>query len=203
MLHNILLWISENYIEVLGSAFGLLYILFSIKQNIWCWPIGFITSALYVYVFFVTKFYADMGLQVYYLVMSLYGWYHWMFGARSKKQDALKISVTNLKLGIYLFLANGILFIFIAYILINFTDSPIPYWDAFTTAASFVATWMLARKIIEHWIIWVVVDAVSMGLYIYKGLYPTVILFAVYTVLAVLGYIEWKKELKKISNVLY
>lgn len=201
MLQQILLWITNNYIELLGLFFGLLYILLSIKQNIWCWPVGFITSALYVYVFFVTKFYADMGLQVYYLMVSVYGWYHWMFGAKSKKQDDLKISKTNIKLAIYLFLAASILFIIISYILVNYTDSEIPYWDAFTTAASFVATWMLARKIIEHWIIWIIVDSVSLGLYIYKELYPTVILFAVYTILAILGYIEWKKELKKKLNV--
>lgn len=195
MLQQVLLWISNNYIELLGLIFGLLYILLSIKQNIWCWPVGFITSALYIYVFFVTKFYADMGLQVYYLIVSVYGWSHWMFGAKSKKQDDLKISKTNIKLGIYLFLATIVLFVIISYVLVNYTDSEIPYWDAFTTAASFVATWMLARKIIEHWIIWIIVDSVSLGLYIYKELYPTVILFAVYTVLAILGYIEWKKKL--------
>lgn len=202
MLQNILLWISQNYIEFLGSIFGLLYILFSIKQNIWCWPIGFITSALYIYVFFVSKFYADMGLQVYYVVISLYGWYHWMFGAKSKKQDNLKITKTGLRAGVILFLMNTVIFIFIAYVLVNFTDSEIPYWDAFTTSASFVATWMLARKMIEHWIIWIIVDSVSLGLYIYKGLYPTVILFAVYTVLALLGYLEWKKAIKKQLNEL-
>ncbi len=201
MLQQVLLWISNNYIELLGLIFGLLYILLSIKQNIWCWPIGFITSALYIYVFFVTKFYADMGLQVYYLIVSVYGWSYWMFGAKSKKQDDLKITKTNVKLGIYLFLATIVLFVIISYVLVNYTDSEIPYWDAFTTAASFVATWMLARKIIEHWIIWIVVDSVSLGLYIYKELYPTVILFAVYTVLAILGYIEWKMELKKKLNV--
>ncbi len=201
MLQQVLLWISNNYIELLGLIFGLLYILLSIKQNIWCWPVGFITSALYIYVFFVTKFYADMGLQVYYLIVSVYGWSYWMFGAKSKKQDNLKITKTNVKLGIYLFLATIVLFVIISYVLVNYTDSEIPYWDAFTTAASFVATWMLARKIIEHWIIWIIVDSVSLGLYIYKGLYLTVILFAVYTVLAILGYIEWKKELKNKLNV--
>lgn len=200
MLQNVLLWLSQNYIEVLGSVFGLLYILFSIKQNIWCWPIGFITSALYIYVFFVTKFYADMGLQVYYLVISLYGWYHWMFGAKSTKQDDLRVTRTGIKLGAILFVINAVIFVLIAFILVNFTDSEIPYWDAFTTSASFVATWMLARKKIEHWIIWVIVDSVSLGLYIYKGLYPTAILFAVYTVLAILGYKEWKRAIQKQSS---
>jgi len=202
MLQHISLWISQNYIELLGSVFGLLYILFSIKQNIWCWPIGFITSALYIYVFFTTKFYADMGLQVYYLIISLYGWYHWMFGSKSNQQDDLKITKTNLKLGSILFIINAVIFGVIAYILVNYTDSEIPYWDAFTTSASFIATWMLAQKKIEHWIIWVIVDAVSLGLYIYKGLYPTVLLFAVYTILAILGYYEWKRARKKELNEL-
>ena len=200
MLQQILLWISDNYIELLGTIFGLLYIVLSIKQNIWCWPVGLITSALYIYVFFVTKFYADMGLQVYYLVISVYGWYHWMFGARSKKQDDLKISKSSLKLIIYSLLATIILFSIISFILVNYTDSEIPYWDAFTTAGSFVATWMLARKIIEHWLIWIIVDSVSLGLYIYKGLYPTVILFGVYTILAILGFVEWKREMRKELN---
>jgi len=198
MLNQILLWIAQNYIELMGLIFGLLYIVLSIKENIWCWPAGLITSALYIYVFFNTKFYADMGLQVYYLIVSVYGWYFWMFGSKSKKQDDLKISRIKSKLAILLSIAFILLFVLISYILVNFTDSEIPYWDSFTTAASFVATWMLARKIIEHWIIWVVVDTISLGLYIYKGLYPTVILFAVYTILAILGYIEWKKQLKKI-----
>jgi nicotinamide mononucleotide transporter len=198
MLNQILLWITQNSIEILGLIFGLLYVIFSIKENIWCWPVGFISSALYIYVFFSTKFYADMSLQVYYLIVSVYGWYHWMFGSKSKKQDDLKVSRTKATMVLYLSLAFIISFVLISYILVNFTDSEIPYWDAFTTAASFVATWMLARKLIEHWIIWIIVDSVSLGLYIYKGLYPTVILFSVYTVLAILGFIQWKKQLKAI-----
>ncbi|MDY6801435.1 MAG: nicotinamide riboside transporter PnuC [Bacteroidota bacterium] len=196
MLEQILFWIFDNYIELLGALFGLLYIILSIKQNIWCWPVGLITSALYIYVFFVTKFYADMGLQVYYLVVSIYGWYFWMFGGKSTKKDDLKISNLGFRRFLYVVVATAVLFGIIAFILVNFTDSEIPYWDAFTTAGSFVATWMLARKIIEHWLIWIIVDSVSLGLYIYKGLYATVILFAVYTLLAVIGYIEWKKEQK-------
>jgi len=195
MLHLFFQWLGNNYIELLGSVLGFAYILLSIKQNIWCWPVGLATSALYIYVFFVSKFYADMGLQVYYVIASIYGWFHWMYGAKSHKSDDLKISKTRIKLAVLLFIINGILFWVIAYILINYTDSDIPYWDAFTTAASFVATWMLARKMIEHWIIWIIVDAVSLGLYVYKGLYPTVILFAIYTAMAVIGYIQWRKQL--------
>jgi len=195
MIQQILLWVTDNYIEVFGTVFGLLYILLSIKQNIWCWPLGLVTSAIYVYVFFITKFYADMGLQVYYVFVSVYGWYNWQYGSKSKKQNDLKLSFMSLKLFFKLLIATVILFVFISYILVNYTDSTVPYWDAFTTAASFVATWMLARKIIEHWIFWIVIDTISLILYIYKGLYATVILFAVYTILAIIGYFKWRRDI--------
>jgi nicotinamide mononucleotide transporter len=88
-----------------------------------------------------------------------------------------------------------LLFVVIAFFLVRFTDSPVPYWDALNTGLSIVATWMLAQKKIEHWLLWVVVDSLSMGLFFVKGLYPTTLLFLVYTILALYGYFEWKKEL--------
>lgn len=196
MLQQILDWVSNNYIELSATVFGLLYILLSIKQSIWCWPAGLISSALLVYVFLNAKIYADMGLQVYYVIVSIYGWYYWRYGSKSKKIDDLKIAKLDLKLALVLTMVTALLFAFIAFILINFTDSNIPYWDAFTTAASFVATWMLAKKYIEHWLIWIVVDAISIALYFYKETYGALVLMLVYTVLAVVGYIEWKKKLK-------
>ncbi|OFX21636.1 MAG: hypothetical protein A2041_08770 [Bacteroidetes bacterium GWA2_31_9b] len=197
MLNEIFLWINNHFIEVLGTIIGILYIFLSIKQNIWCWPAGLITSLLYVYVFFISKFYADMGLQVYYVFVSIYGWYFWKYGG-TKNNIIVKVSTTSFALGIKLFFINAVLFGFIAFILVKYTDSPLPYWDAFTTALSIVATWMLARKIIEHWILWVLIDSVSLALYFYKELYSTVILFAIYTVLAIIGYLAWRKDLKKI-----
>ena len=197
MLHFIFTWIIDHSIELLGTVFGLVYIFLSIKQNIWCWPAGLISSAIYVVVFFSSKFYADMGLQVYYVFISLYGWYNWIYGGNNKNTKQLKISFTDKKLGFILFGINLLLFGFISYILINFTDSEVPYWDSFTTAASIVATWMLAQKKIEHWIIWIIVDVVSLSLYLYKELYSTVLLFLVYTVLAFIGYLAWQKDLTK------
>jgi nicotinamide mononucleotide transporter len=189
-------WFSENYIELIGAIAGLVYLYFSIKQNILLWPLGIITSAIYVYVFFVTKFYADMGLQVYYLVISIYGWYTWSRGKYLEK-DKKELPVTQLRVRSWpvVILVTAFLTVGISFILIRYTDSELPYWDAFTTAASIVATWMLARKIIDHWIFWIIIDAVSAGLYTYKELYPTVGLFVVYTVMAVIGYRTWRKEL--------
>ena len=203
MIQDIIQWLTNNYVEVLGFITALIYLYFSIKQKIWLWPFGIATSAFYIYVFFVSKFYADMGLQVYYLLISFYGWYNWLYGKKTKQAENRKLPVSRLSLRLfYLLLPITIgLIIAIAFILIRYTDSPIPWWDSFTTALSIVATWMLARKILEHWIIWIVVDAVSMGLYIYKGLFLTVVLFFIYTSLAVIGYFEWKKEIKsKIQN---
>lgn len=190
-------WLLNNYIEVLGAVTGLIYLYLEIKQNIWLWPLGIVTSAFYIYVFFTTKFYADMGLQVYYLVISFYGWWHWLYGGGSSETDELPITKTSMKQWFYISLASIVLFVLMVFVLKNFTDSPVPYGDAFVTSLSITATWMLARKLIEQWWIWVVVNLVSLVLFIWKGLYPTSILFFFYFTMAVVGYFEWKKEMVK------
>ncbi|MFC2097791.1 nicotinamide riboside transporter PnuC [Bacteroidota bacterium] len=197
-MQELLFWAKSNYIEILGAVSALIYLYFSIKQNVLLWPLGIITSVLYVYVFFNSGFYADMGLNVYYVIISIYGWYYWTKGrgeTQNKKKNLPVVSL-NRKLSIKLCIIGLLIFVIIAYVLVKFTDSQVPYWDAFTTAGSIIATWMLARKIIEHWLIWVVVDLVSLALYIYKDLYATSVLFIVYTTMAVVGYVTWKKDLK-------
>jgi nicotinamide mononucleotide transporter len=191
----IIKWLSGNYIELLGAVLGIAYIFFSIRQSILTWPVGLLTSVLYVWVFFASKLYADMGLQLYYVVISIYGWYEWLRGNQSNHSALLKVSRLSLKLGVILSIVSLLLFFLIWFILKNYTDSPVPMADGLATALSIVATWMLARKILEHWLVWIFVDAFSIGLFIYKDLLPTVILFVVYTVMAVAGFIEWKKEI--------
>jgi nicotinamide mononucleotide transporter len=195
MLQIFFQWVESNWVELLGAILGLLYILLSIRQNKWCWPIGLLTSVLYIYVFLVTKFYADMLLQVYYVGASIFGWYNWTYGGKNGRK-VLPVRWVKLREWAWIAAVTTALFIIMAYVLKYHTDSPIPYWDAFTTAGSFVATWMLAKKMIENWLFWIVVDAVSLGLYIYKGLYATVVLFVVYTFLAIIGYMQWRNELK-------
>jgi len=197
MSEAIIRWLTANYIEILGAVLGIVYIFLSIRQNIFTWPVGLLTSILYVYVFFVSKFYADMALQVYYVVVSIYGWYYWLHGSPGKVQDNLPVVFTPRKFWIFLGMASLILFLLIVFVLKNYTDSPIPVWDALTTALSLVATWMLARKYLENWLIWIFVDFLSSALYAVKNLWPTVILFMVYTVMAVLGYYSWKKDMEK------
>jgi nicotinamide mononucleotide transporter len=189
-------WLSANYIEVLGAILGIAYIIFSIRQSIFTWPAGLATSLLYIIVFFQSKFYADMGLQFYYVFISIYGWHLWLRGNPENKSQALPVKrITHFQV-IYACIFTLLIFGLIYIILINFTDSPLPIMDSATTALSIVATFMLARKILEHWIIWIVVDLTSAGLYIYKDLWPTVILFLIYTIMAYFGYREWKISLK-------
>ncbi len=196
MQNLILEWLVSNKIELLGAILGILYIFFSIRQNILTWPTGLATSALYIIVFFQSKFYADMGLQVYYVGISIYGWYYWIKGNKPENSTTVPVRRTSKKLWFKLIAIALLLYLVILIILLNFTDSDVPFMDSFTTALSIIATWMLAKKYIEHWLIWIFVDIFSAGLYIYKELWPTVILFLVYTIMAFLGYIEWKKDLK-------
>ena len=196
MREIILGWLLSNKIELLGAILGILYIFFSIRQSILTWPTGLLTSVLYTIVFFQSKFYADMGLQVYYVVISIYGWYYWLNGAKPEKNKTIPVRRLSINFWPIIAIIGFIIYILLVYILINFTDSDVPYMDSLTTVLSIIATWMLAKKYIEQWLIWIFVDAVSAGLYVYKNLWPTVILFIVYTIMAILGYLEWKKDLK-------
>jgi len=196
-MEPIIKWLSVNYVELLGAVLGFAYIFYSIRQSILIWPVGLLTSAIYVWVFLTSKLYADMGLQLYYVVVSIYGWYEWVSGRQGDNNEGLKVSRINIRLIIYLTIVSVLIFLLIWYVLSNFTDSPVPMADALATGLSIVATWMLARKILEHWLVWIFVDAFSVGLFLYKNLMPTVILFVVYTIMAVVGYIEWKRDFKR------
>jgi nicotinamide mononucleotide transporter len=185
------------WIEIFGVVTGILYVILEVKQNRLLWPLGIITSAAYIYIFFSGKFYADMGLQVYYVLISIYGWYYWSRGGARVDRGELPVVRINRRQLILLFLTFALSWVAIYFILERYTDSTVPLGDSFTTALAIVATWMLTRKIIEQWFLWIVVNLVSLGLYIYKGLYPTVILYAVYTGMAVYGYMEWKRSMTK------
>ena len=193
-------WAFANKIELCGTIFGLIYAWLSIHQSLHTWTAGIITSLLYSWVFFEAKFYAGMGLQCYYLIISVYGLWSWSRGGISTStDDTLRVSFTNQNLCIKLFILNLFLTSLMYYLLGRYTDSPIPFGDAFTTSLSIIATWMLARKKIEHWLIWIFIDLVSCGLYLFRGLYPTVFLFMVYTVMAGIGYYKCRKETVNVS----
>lgn len=214
-------WLSNNYIEVFGAVTGIIYVFLEIRQTIWLWPVGILTSAFYISVFFTSKFYADMSLQVYYLVISVLGWYWWTRGAGRRAQgsareregvkgregegvkgkmgegEKVELQVTRLKLRIGLILSVVFILVYSVmwFVLLRFTDSPVPGRDAFVTSLSIIATWMLARKIYEHWYLWIVVNFVSAIFFMTRGLYPTVILYLVYGIMSFAGLVEWKKTI--------
>jgi nicotinamide mononucleotide transporter len=205
-------WLSNNYIEIFGAVTGILYVIFEIRQNLWLWPVGIITSAVYIWVFFTGKLYADMSLQGYYLVISLLGWYWWMKGKRaggregerdqgdvssSSEPKRLQVTRLTLKTGIVLAVVFSMLYFIMWFALDRLTDSPVPEWDSFITSLSIIATWMLARKIYEHWFLWIVVNIAASILFFTRALYPTVILYIVYCAMSFVGLIEWKKSLIK------
>jgi nicotinamide mononucleotide transporter len=189
-------YIITNWIEIAGSILSLIYLYLSIKQKTSLWVYGFLCSALYIVVFFESKFYADMTLQFYYLGVSIYGWISWRLGKEHTGSD-LPVKKIRLKQAIPLLLATIVIYIFYYFVLVRYTDSPVPKADSLVTALSIIATWMLARKFIEHWLIWIFVDGFSSGLFFYKHLYPTAILFIVYTFMAIVGYFQWRRSLQQ------
>jgi nicotinamide mononucleotide transporter len=193
-------WLTGNLLEIFGVITGILYVFLEIKQDLRLWPVGIVTSAIYIWVFFVNKLYADAGLQCYYLMVSVLGWYWWANSAHKKvdagkRNEPLKVTHVDKKTAFYL----GIIFLagYLAMwqLLDRVTDSPVPAADAFITTLSAVATWMLARKIFEHWYLWIVVNFSAAILFFFRGLYPTIILYAVYCVMSFVGLREWKKTL--------
>lgn len=192
----ILDWFLKNWVEVAGALTGLVAIYFQIKEKVIFWPISLINVVLYIFVFFTARLYAEVSLQAYYLVVSIYGWYYWQKGGPKKNKKVLPVTkctkVLLIKLGvIFILLSIGM-----AFLLHKYTNTDVPVIDALVTALSFIATWLLAKKKIENWIVWIVVDATCVGVYIYKELYATIVLFSVLTVLAFIGYYQWKKHLQ-------
>lgn len=260
-------------LEIIGTLVGLLYLYFEYRASIWLWAASIVMPAIYIFVYHHAGFYADMGINVYYLFASGYGWAMWMRRTHRKRRSSGQLQgangrerkdgsgrsgaesieasspmavhraapdgtdlpaqglerpsdlgcsaasiqtlekdasaaaetrpITHIPPRRWLPLAGVFLLAFalIAHVLIRYTDSTVPYGDSFTTAMSIVGMWMLAQKYVEQWLVWIAVDVVCTGLYIYKGLYPTAALYALYTIIAVFGYFKWLHMIQKNAHV--
>ena len=195
-MNEIINYIHENWMDVLGAMLGLLYLYLEMKENIWMWIVGTVMPMIYIFVLYKAGIYADCGMEVYYFLAGIYGFVMWRFG-RTKDRQPIKISHTTRQLKNTLWVVTLALWIVIATFLEKMTDSTVPYIDGLSTAMSIVAMWMLSRKLIEQWWVWFAVDAISVGLYIYKGIYGRAILYSIYTVMAIYGYYVWKKKMIK------
>ena len=186
--------------EVLGTIVGLIYLYYEYKAHRLLWLMGIIMPAVSIGVYYNAGLYADMGINIYYILAGVYGYIVWTFKNKRRRTVELPITRTPRRTYIYAIAITICTHCAIYTILRHFTDSTVPGWDAFTTALSITAMWMLARKYIEQWWVWIVIDIASAGLYIYKGIYFYAALYALYAVVAVLGYYNWKKLMLHENN---
>ena len=186
----------EIVLEISAVVFGLLSVWYAKKESIWVYPTGIISTAIYVYICYQFTLYGDLIINIYYTLMSIYGWYMW---TRLIKGDHIEITKSSRKdlikaLGIFISTAA---FVIVVYLYYNRFDRITDYFDTFTTGIFFAAMWMMANKKIEHWLLWIGGNIISIPLYFIKGLGFSGIQFTIFLGLAILGYIEWKKSLNK------
>ena len=192
-------FLSEHWLDILTTILGLLYIVLEYRASIALWIVGIIMPALDTWLYWSHGLYGDAGMAVYYTIAAIYGWAVWKFGRKHGQQTCGQMPITHMPSRRYI---PSSVFFAVAwaatyYILVTFTDSTVPLLDAFTNALSFVGLWALARKYIEQWFFWIIVDAICCYLYIVKGIPFKAALYGLYVVIAIAGYYKWKKMMKQ------
>jgi nicotinamide mononucleotide transporter len=185
--------LDTTWLEIVAVVFGILSVWFARKENIWVYPTGIVNVLIYVYLCFFAGLYADMAINGFYFVMSVYGWYNW-----SRRDASLHhVSITGLSVTQWLLyiLLIGVSFAIIYFVLTHYTNSTVPLFDSFTTSLFIIAMWLMAIKKIENWILWILGDLLVIPMFAVKGLAFTSIQYIVFLVLAVMGYIEWRRRL--------
>lgn len=184
-------------LEILGVITGIIYLWLEYRASIYLWIAGIIMPTIYIFVYYDAGLYADVGINIYYLLIAAYGWVAWKTGigitGKNSTRGKLPISHAPRRAWMIAVVTYLIAQFSIAWLLIEHTDSTVPWADSFTTALSIVGMWMLARKYIEQWWVWCIVDVACSALYIYKGLHFTAALYAVYAIIAIFGYYKWKR----------
>jgi nicotinamide mononucleotide transporter len=181
-----------SWTDVIGAGLGVAMVLCNIRQIHWGWPLAFLSSAMYFLVFWNSKLFGDAALQIFFAVMSLWGWTQWLRG----KSPGVQLVVHRLNAfnAIKLIAICALLWVVTGFFLLKFTSTDVPWWDGFTTALSIVATVLLARKYLENWMLWVIVNAVSIALFACKGLWLTVGLYALFALMAIIGWRAWRSQ---------
>lgn len=185
-----------GFLEPIATVFGVACLYLLIRQSIWAWPVGIVMTSLYALIFFDAQLYGNVGLQIIFCALQIYGWWYWL-AHRAAAQLADKAPVKQLDgraLGLWLAVgAVGVIVLGTA--LTRFTDGAVPYWDASVTSYSLVAQFLLARKYLQNWLIWMGVDVVAVGLYFSQGLYLTSGLYVLFLAMCIWGYWEWKRDM--------
>lgn len=183
----------DKTVEIFGAIFGFLSVYFTIRQNIWCWYFGLLQVTLYCFVFYTSKLYSDMILHIIYIFLQVFGWYNWKYGGSNK--STLRVTLithTMFWIGLTVLITS-----LLGYVMQTKTDASFLYEDAFITVASLVAQYLMIKKILESWMFWIIVDVVAIIIYAYKDLYFTTVLYVLFLVMAIIGYLQWRKAYKE------
>ena len=190
---------QSSKLELAAVVFAVAYLLLAVRENILCWSAALISTSIFLFIFWQVKLYMESGLQIYYIGMAIYGWYQWNKGGPG--EGALPVSTWRpkqhfiaLALIVFATLGSG-------YILSSGTDARLPFLDSFTTWSSVITTFMVARKILENWLYWLIIDSVSIYLYLDRELYFTALLFGIYIIIIFFGWFSWLKSYRQTSIV--
>jgi nicotinamide mononucleotide transporter len=192
---------AMSYWELAAVVLGIAYLLLVVRESLWCWYAAFISTSIFLYLFWDVNLLMESALQVYYLVMAVYGWWHWRAG-KSNAGNADELAITTWTLRTHLIAIAGVLLasLLSAELLKHYTQAALPLLDSFTTWGSILTTWMVTRKILENWLYWLVIDSVSIYLYLDRGLYLTALLFMAYIVIVIIGYRKWLLHYRQTSS---
>ncbi|WP_276168263.1 nicotinamide riboside transporter PnuC [Zobellia alginiliquefaciens] len=204
-------WIFAQYegtaaylvvLEIIGVIFGFLSVWFSKKENILVFPTGIISTAIFVYILLVFGLLGDMLINAYYFSMSIYGWYVWTRKIDDSHFIPITTTTSQEKKWTFLLFVGTVLFVCLVYLFFDKFNNWTAYIDTLTTAIFFVGMWLMAKKKLENWIYWIIGDIISVPLYWYKGLIFTSLQYFLFTIIAVYGYLAWKKSLNKSPQTL-
>ncbi|MDO8861429.1 nicotinamide riboside transporter PnuC [Haliea sp. E1-2-M8] len=188
--------------ELVAVLLGITYLLLAVRESLWCWYAAFVSTGIFLWLFWEVNLLMESALQLYYLAMAVYGWYQWRHGSRAGRAPPaaaaasrpLPIATWQLRTHLLAFAAVVVASAGSGFLLAQHTDAALPYLDSFTTWGSILTTWMVARKILENWLYWLVIDSASIYLYLERGLLLTAGLFAVYLIIVVFGYRRWLQQ---------
>jgi len=181
-----------SILETLAVIFSVIYVILATKENIWCWAAALISVGLYMYICYQAKLYAETGLQVFYFIMAIYGYFSW-----SKNDGALMISEWSTNKHFIIILSATLITFLLGFIFSIYTDAKMPIVDSFTTVFSVFATFMVVKKILSNWLYFIVIDIIAIHLYYSRDLHLTSFLFLIYTLIAVFGFLKWNRILQK------
>ncbi len=196
ILNSVLLYFQQlPWLELIAMLLSIAYVMLAAKGSLWCWPAAFISTALYTVIFYDVLLLMDSALNAYYLLMAVYGYWQWSKTTNKSQTSTVELSIVSWQLSwhVKVCFALTVLALGLGYLMASYTPAHFPYLDTFTTVYAVFATYLVAQRVLENWLYWIVIDFVSIYLYIEKGLIPTTVLFVVFVVVAGYGYHKWSK----------